>query len=279
MKNKKVSNIGGFCVVTDRVEYAHDDQVFPLHPENQFYLDEIVEDKMRGAIALEIGVGSGVLSIGAVKAGAKNVIALEINPRAKNYAGFNVVLNELEDKIEIRDGNTKDVFAPVKGEQFDYIISNPPFEPTPQGVDYYFHSSGGMYGLDFVEKIVKDTDKYMTDKGHAQIVTFAPGDEKQPFMLADMVKKYLYGNSTIKVNPLSMKFEDFVERFVQLGKASTEQVNAMKQQAAQDGVTHLYLCMLHYERGPEKLDVTSTSTIYKSWDLPLNSAVPMGKLA
>ena len=36
---------------------------------------------MQGAQALEIGLGSGALSIGALKAGAKRVTALEINPR------------------------------------------------------------------------------------------------------------------------------------------------------------------------------------------------------
>ena len=50
-------------------------------------------DKINGAEVLEIGVGSGVLSIGAIKAGAKRVTALEINPRTKIFARFNVMLN------------------------------------------------------------------------------------------------------------------------------------------------------------------------------------------
>ena len=276
LKNKRISRIGDFCVVTDRVEYDQPDQVFPLHPENQFYLDEIIEEKIKDAHALEIGIGSGVLSIGAVKAGAKKVNALEINPRAKNYAGFNIVLNGLEDRIEIKDGNTSDIFKPVQGEQFDYIISNPPFEPTPPGIDYYLHSSGGIYGLDFVEKILKNVDRYLAEKGHAQIVTFAPGDEKQPFMLVDLVRKHLNGQVTVKVNHVSMRFDDFVDRFVEIGQATEEQVAEMKKQAARDGVSHLYLCMLHYEKGPKSLDVVSTQKRYDNWDLPLNSTVPMG---
>ena len=276
LRNKRISQIGDFCVVTDRVEYDKQDQVFPLHPENQFYLDEIVEEKVKGAKALEIGIGSGVLSIGAVKAGAKKVTALEINPRAKNYAGFNIVLNGLEDRIEIKEGNTEDIFRPVQGEQFDYIISNPPFEPTPPRIDYYLHSSGGIYGLDFVENILKKLDTHLSDNGHAQIVTFAPGDEKQPFMLVDLVNKYLTGQATIKVNPVSMRFDDFVDRFVEIGQAKEEQIAEMKKQAAQDGVSHLYLCMLHYEKGSKQLEVVPTQKRYDNWDLPLNSTVPMG---
>jgi len=276
LKNKRVSQINDFCVVTDRIEYDRPDQVFPLHPENQFYLDEIIEERIKGAKALEIGIGSGVLSIGAVKAGAEKVTALEINPRAKNYAGFNIMLNGLEDKIQIRDGNTEDIFKPVQGEKFDYVISNPPFEPTPHGIGYYLHSSGGIYGLDFVEKILRNLDAYLADNGHAQIVTFAPGDEKQPFMLVDLVQKYLNGRTTIKVNPVSMKFDDFVDRFVEIGRATEGQVAEMRRQAAKDGVSHLYLCMLHYEKGPKQLTVIPTERRYDNWDLPLNSTVPMG---
>ncbi len=276
LKNKRISQIGDFYVVTDRVEYNKPDQVFPLHPENQFYLDEIVEEKIKGAKVLEIGVGSGVLSIGAVKAGAEKVTALEINPRAKNYAGFNIVLNGLEDRIEIRDGNTEDIFKPIEGEKFDYIISNPPFEPTPPGIDYYLHSSGGIYGLDFVENILQNLDSYLADNGHAQIVTFAPGDKKQPFMLADLVQKYLNGQTTIKVNPVSIRFNDFVDRFVKIGQATEQQVAEMKEHAAKDNVTHLYLCMVHYEKGEKSLTVEPTNRTYHNWDLPLNSSVPMG---
>jgi release factor glutamine methyltransferase len=276
LEGKRISQINGFYVATDPVEYDKPDQVFPLHPENQFYLDELVEDKIHSAKALEIGIGSGVLSIGAVKAGAERVTALEINPRAKNYAGFNVVMNGLEDRVEIRDGDTEDFFRPVEGEKFDYVILNPPFEPTPPGIDYFLHSSGGIYGLDFVESTFKDLDKYLSKEGHAQIVTFAPGDENNPFMLVNLVDEYLSGNTTIRVNPVPMRFDDFVDRFVDIGQATSDQVQAMKNKASQDGVTHLYLCMVHYERGEKSLTVKPTSRVYQNWDLPLDSDVPMG---
>ena len=276
LKNKKISKIDGFCVVTDKVEYDKQDQVFPLHPENQFFLDEIVKGKVKGAKVLEIGIGSGVLSISVVKAGAKKVLALEINPKAKIYAGFNILLNGYEDKIEIKDGNAKEIFSPVKGKKFDYIISNPPFEPTPLGINYYLHSSGGIFGLDFVEKILKDLDNYLTDNGHAQIVTFATGDKNHPFVLKDLVEKYLSGKSTIKVNPTSMKFDDFADRFTEIGKATKEQITWMKKQAAKNGVSHIYLCMLHYEKGKKQVKLIPAEKEYKNWDLPLNSNVPMG---
>jgi release factor glutamine methyltransferase len=276
LENKRISQIGDFYVVTDKVEYDKPDQVFPLHPENQFYLDEIVQDKIRGAEALEIGIGSGVLSIGAINAGAKKVTALEINPRAKNYAGFNIVANGLEDHIEIRDGDVNDIYNPLKGRKFDYVISNPPFEPTPPGINYFLHSSGGIYGLDFVENIFKGLENHLTEDGHAQIVTFAPGDERTPFMLVDMIKKYLPGRTNLRINPVSMKFDDFVDRFVEIGQSNEKQIEDMKRIARTDGVSHLYLCMLHYEKGETQLKINPSERTYDNWDLPLDSEVPMG---
>jgi release factor glutamine methyltransferase len=276
LSGKLTSTINGFSIVTDLVEYCGEDQVFPLHPENQFYLDEIALDKVRGANVLEIGIGSGVLSIGVVRAGASHVTALEINPRAKNFAGFNILMNGAEDAISIGDGVIGNVFKPVEGKQFDYIISNPPFEPTPPGTDYYLHSSGGMYGLDVVEDIFKNLNNYLTGSGHAQIVTFSPGNAGGPFMLVDMIEKYLPGKTKINVNPVSMKFDDFVDRFVDIEKATKRQVVEIKEQASLDGVTHLYLCMVHYERGEKSLVVGPSTKTYRNWDLPLNSNVLMG---
>src|SRR3989344_90665 len=271
----RLSVIQSMQILTDRIEYDKPDQVFPMHPEQCFYIDELNRQKIRGASALEIGLGSGVLSIAAAKAGARKVTALEINPRAKNFAGYNIVQNGVEDKIEIRDGN-EDIFKPVKGEKFDYIISNPPFEPTPPGIEYFMHSAGGIYGLDFVEKLLKGVDKHLTEKGHAQIVTFAPGDDESPSMLIDLINKYLPGSTQLKVNPISMRYDDFVDRFVQIEKATQEQVDEMKGQAEADGITHLYLFMIHYERGQKSITIEPSEKVYQNWDLPLGSKVPVG---
>lgn len=45
------------------VEYTSIDQVFPMYPEQPFFLDELVKSKIQGANALEIGLGSGVFCL------------------------------------------------------------------------------------------------------------------------------------------------------------------------------------------------------------------------
>ena len=83
-----------------------------------------------------------------------------------------------------------DAFEPVKNKKFAYIITNPPFEPTPPESDYLLNSSAGIYGLDMIEEILKNVKKYLRKNGHLQMVTFSPGNKKGPFMLKQMMAKH-----------------------------------------------------------------------------------------
>lgn len=266
ISDKRMSRINGLYIVTDRIDYRSIDQVFPLFAEQQFFLDELSHDRIRGAEALEIGLGSGVLSVGAARAGARRVTALEINPRAKNFAGFNIVMNGVADKIAILQGNEQ-VFLPVHGRRFDYILSNPPFEPTPPGMSYFYHSAAGPYGLDFLEKIFLGIDAHLTDAGHAQIVTAAPGDAERPTLLLDLAQKHLPGATRVVLNPCPISFDGVMDRLAEKKMGSTEQVDNLRQMARRDGITHLHLCVIHYDKGPKALRVEPSQKRYEDfWD-------------
>jgi release factor glutamine methyltransferase len=266
---KRFSKISDIYVVTDQDTYLELDQVFPMHAEQQFFLEELQREKVARAEVLEIGLGSGVLSIGAAKAGATRVTALEINPRAKNHAGFNIMVNGVEDRIVITDGDRQNIFKPVIGRQFDYIMSNPPFEPTPPGLDNFYHSDAGLYGMDFLENIFKGLDEHLSAHGHAQFVTAAPGDAQGPFMLVDSVKKYLPGQTTIIVNSVPITFAHMAKTFAVGSLASPDQVQNLLRIAEKDGVTHEYLCVIHYERGPTGVRVETSKRAYQDWEHPL----------
>jgi release factor glutamine methyltransferase len=75
------------------------------------------------AEVLDMGTGSGVCAVFAARY-ARRVVAVDINAAAARCAGMNALLNDLEQRIEVRHG---DLFAPVPGERFDLILFNPPF--------------------------------------------------------------------------------------------------------------------------------------------------------
>jgi len=54
---------------------------------------------------LDIGCGSGILSIAAALLGAREVVGIEIDPIAVEVAKENVILNKLEDRITVREGD------------------------------------------------------------------------------------------------------------------------------------------------------------------------------
>lgn len=69
---------------------------------------EILQDRlMGGEIVFDVGTGSGILAITAAKLGAKEVLAIDLDPVAVDAARINVDLNAM-DNIEVREGNLLD---------------------------------------------------------------------------------------------------------------------------------------------------------------------------
>lgn len=267
LARKRQTTIHGFSVVTDPLDYSEVDQVFPIYAEQAFFLDELDREAIQDADVLEIGVGSGVLSIGAARAGAARVTALEINPRARNTAGFNIVMNGFEDRIVVLDG-APDVFTPILGQSFDYIFSNPPFEPTPQGQDYFLHSSAGPFGLDFIETILQGVHGVLKPGGRLQIVTAAPGDDDGPFMLSELAGRYLSGPTRIVLSATSLDYYDALDWLPEKGFFTFEQTEQLKRSAREAGVTRSYLCVLHHVNDGTEIGEVVVETAEKHYDSP-----------
>ena len=80
---------------------------------------------------LEIGTGSGLISLCCLKAGARRVVATDVNPSAVANALYNARAMGFSDRIDVRlvpldNAGAYSVIAP--SERFDLIISNPPWE-------------------------------------------------------------------------------------------------------------------------------------------------------
>ena len=266
-KGKRLSQVQDLWILSDPVEYPGIDQVFPMYPEQVFFLAELDRVKLPGAHVLEIGLGSGVLSIGALKAGAARSTALEINPRAKLFAGFNALVNGVSEGLCILDGDQEDLWAPVRGQKFDMIISNPPFMPTPDDSRHYYHSGGGgLLGMDFLETIFRQLDEHLKPSGRAQIVTAAPGDDQLPTALLALAERHLSGSTQVRIDPLALPFEVLTHHLPEGFPLAT--IETMNGQLREQGITHQYLCVIHYAKGEKSLHC-ERSAPHPAWDLPL----------
>jgi len=116
---------------------------------------------------LDLGTGCGIQAMHASRF-ADSVVATDISQRALEIARMNLELNGI-DGVELRLGN---LFEPVAGEQFDRIVSNPPFVITPrtEGVPEYEYRDGGMVGDALVEAVVRGCAEHLEPGGVAQLL-------------------------------------------------------------------------------------------------------------
>ena len=90
----------------------------------EFFASCIDEQVVAPAAAvLDMGSGSGVCALFAARHAAR-VVAVDVSPAAVRCTRLNALLNHLEDRVDIRQG---DLFEPLAGERFDLVLFNPPF--------------------------------------------------------------------------------------------------------------------------------------------------------
>ena len=122
-------------------------------PEDTVSLRELIrEQHLTGQTVLEIGTGTGLISLCCLEADAASVVATDINPVAIVNAVYNAELLGLDARFETRlvPMEIPSAYAVVRNdEKFDLIISNPPWENgTPQKLEEYAFYDEGFALLD-----------------------------------------------------------------------------------------------------------------------------------
>ncbi len=112
--------------------------------------------------ALDLGCGSGTAALLLAKR-ARVTVGVDINPRAVALAKINAAINGITN-VEFRVG---DLFAPVQGETFDLIVSQPPFVPMPAGVSAAVFLYGGSRGDELSLRLLAQIAPHLAPKGRA----------------------------------------------------------------------------------------------------------------
>ncbi len=119
---------------------------------------------------LEIGTGSGCMSIGAAwQFPQAQVDAVDISPDALAVAKINLEKYHLSDRINLIES---DCF-PKNKVIYDLIISNPPYVPESEYQDLpheFYHEpklalTAPQQGMQIVERILKNTPLHLSDDG------------------------------------------------------------------------------------------------------------------
>lgn len=90
------------------------------HPTTKLSIQLLEKYMPAKASVIDVGCGSGILSIVAGKLGAEEVLALDKDPLAVEKAGENIRLNQLEGRIVVQEG---DLLKGV-GQTADVVVAN-----------------------------------------------------------------------------------------------------------------------------------------------------------
>ncbi|QCB96481.1 SAM-dependent methyltransferase [Arthrobacter sp. PAMC25564] len=132
------------------------------------------------ARALDLGTGCGIQTFHLLHH-ADHVTATDISERALAFTRFNLALNaaaldldpaDLDSRVSLRLGS---LLEPVAGEEFELVVSNPPFVITPRSAgeaatDQFTYRDGGLPGDDIVASLVRALPSVLAPGGTAQLL-------------------------------------------------------------------------------------------------------------
>jgi ribosomal protein L11 methyltransferase len=95
------------------------------HPTTQLVLEMLEKYTPAGGDVLDVGSGSGILSIAAIKLGARRAFGVDIEAEAQAFAGRNAALNGVSGQVAFETGSLEAIRAgdfPVR--QAPLVLAN-----------------------------------------------------------------------------------------------------------------------------------------------------------
>jgi SAM-dependent methyltransferase len=130
--------------------------------------------RTRKKSALDVGCGAGTAAL-LLASEVDRAVGVDINPRAIVLSKLNARLNGIEN-VEFFCG---DLFAPVAGETFDLIVSQPPFVSVPDEGEQVTFLHGGRRGDEITMRMLAELPAHLAPGGRAVVLLDYPqiGDD------------------------------------------------------------------------------------------------------
>ena len=147
------------------------------HPTTRTCMEILERDTKPGDRILDVGCGSGILSVVAVKVGATSALGLEIDPVAARAGEENVRINGIEDKVQIVQGTLPNPLAEARS--FDIVAANISAKVVTDLAQHLIDSvaiGGKLIAGGIIEPHVEDVTKALNAVGASIDETFIDGD-------------------------------------------------------------------------------------------------------
>ncbi len=176
----------------------HDERVYPPDEDSYLMIKSINTKDYRNA--LEIGVGSGIISLNLAKK-LDQVFACDINPFALRLSKENATLNSIKNLYLF----SSNLFSSIKKESFfDLIVFNPPYLPveTPPKNFLDLSYNGGLDGGEYIRMFLNNFGSFLSHNGQAYLL-------QSSLYPLENTTKYLTDHNFeyIIVNSLKLDFE------------------------------------------------------------------------
>jgi len=149
-------------------------------PDDTVSLRKLIVDDTIAASrdVLEIGTGTGIISILCLQNEARRVVATDINPAAVANAKYNAAMLVPETDLDVRlvSKDSPGAFEVIEAnERFDLIISNPPWEDrvATKPADHAFYDPGFLLMdslLDGLPKHLRRSGRCLLAYGHVPAI-------------------------------------------------------------------------------------------------------------
>lgn len=152
-------------------------------PETEFLLEnalEILKDKKETQTILEIGTGSGIISVMlALLVPNIKIIAVDINEKALALAKENAIKHNVQDKIEFRLSN---LYENVNEDDIFLCISNPPYIANDYklSTNVKYEPSNALFGGNIGDELLKDIIKNTSERKIPYLLCEMGYDQKNP---------------------------------------------------------------------------------------------------
>ena len=133
------------------------------HPTTRLMIEELLKYDLFEKNILDMGCGTGILSVLASKMGAKKTIGIEIDPYAASNAQEIIENNNVSNNVKIFSGGTECILPEGNAyNRYNYILANINRNVLIEDLEYYASNSfagtklllSGFYQSD-VEQIIK----------------------------------------------------------------------------------------------------------------------------
>ncbi|MBR3832653.1 MAG: tRNA1(Val) (adenine(37)-N6)-methyltransferase [Mycoplasmataceae bacterium] len=113
---KIIQNKNGFCFGIDSV-----------------LLSDFAKNIKKNSKVIDLGTGNGIIPILlSAKTKAKKICGIEIQKDVAEMAQKSIIINNLQDKINIINGNLKELIK--EQEKYDVVVTNPPYMKLDSGL-------------------------------------------------------------------------------------------------------------------------------------------------